>query len=267
MPWLLRALNRTLKFVIVSTGLLILVVQIEAGNAAAFEEQTSDITADCALALEDYPPAIALYRSFLRSHPDDSLAHYHLGFAYGMSGRSSQERSEYLKAARLGLREWDLFLDLGLSYFEQRDYENAIHAFERSVTLGSHHPEARFNLAMAYEQAGRLPDAMREIIASLRMAPSDLDMRNTKAIICAELGDLKCAHDEWALLRQVAPTYAPARTNLAILMAQLRRCPLQLPTRLRYLHWSHRKVGQKFSPCRIDSLRGRGMQFFRANTH
>jgi hypothetical protein len=50
------------------------------------------------------------------------------------------------------------------------------------------------------------------------MAPADLDMRNTKAIICAESGDLKCAHDEWALLLQMAPGYAPARTNLAILM-------------------------------------------------
>jgi hypothetical protein len=78
---------------------------------------------------------------------------------------------------------------------------------------------------MAYEEAGRLPDAMREIIASLRMAPADLDMRNTKAIICAELGDLKCAHDEWALLLQVAPNYAPAQRNLAILMGSVPALP------------------------------------------
>jgi tetratricopeptide (TPR) repeat protein len=144
------AQQNSLKFVVASTGLLILVVQIGAGNAAAFEEQISDITADCALGLEDYPAAIALIAaSFARIRTIPS-AHYHLGFAYGMTGRSWQERSEYLKAVRLGLREWDLFLDLGLSYFEQRDYQNAIHAFETSVTLGSHHPEAHVNLAMAY---------------------------------------------------------------------------------------------------------------------
>jgi hypothetical protein len=76
---------------------------------------------------------------------------------------------------------------------------------------------------------GRLPDAMRGIIASLRMAPADLDMRNTKAIICAELGYLKCAHDEWALLLQVAPNYAPARTNLAILMGSTPALPPSPP--------------------------------------
>jgi hypothetical protein len=71
---------------------------------------------------------------------------------------------------------------------------------------------------MGYEKGDRLDDAMKEIITSLQMAPADLDRRNTKAIIRAESGDLRCAHDEWTLLLQIAPNYAPARTNLAILM-------------------------------------------------
>jgi tetratricopeptide (TPR) repeat protein len=215
---LLRCPIRALKFLTAATALVILLLNIGAGKAAAFEEQICDVSADYALGREDYAASIALHRKFLRSHPDDALAHYHLGFAYGMIGRGSKEVSEYLKAISLGLREWDLFLDLGLAYLDQEDYLNAVKVLKASVSLGPEHPEAHFNLAIAYEKAARLTDAMREIIASLRMAPADLDMRNTKAIICAESGDLKCAHDEWALLLQMAPGYAPARTNLAILM-------------------------------------------------
>jgi tetratricopeptide (TPR) repeat protein len=211
------------------TALLILLLGNGESNAAAFQEQICDITADYALGLEDYGAAIALHRRFLRSHPDKALAHYHLGFAYGMTGRGSEEVSEYLNAVRLGLREWDLFLDLGLAYFDQRDYSNAVNALETSVLLGPDHPESHFNLAIAYEQAGRLRNAMKEIIASLRIAPADLDMRNTKAIICAELGDLRCAHDEWALLIQMAPEYAPARANLAILMGSAREALPLIP--------------------------------------
>jgi hypothetical protein len=40
---------------------------------------------------------------------------------------------------------------------------------------------------------------------------------STKGIICAELGNLVCARDEWAQLVQVAPNYTPARVNLWVL--------------------------------------------------
>src|SRR5439155_17801473 len=93
-----------------------------------------------------------------------------------------------------------------------------ITALERSVSLGPRHSEAHFNLALAYEKADRLNDAMKEIRTSLQLAPADPDMHNAKAIICAESGDLNCAYDEWELLLQTAPNYARARTNLAILM-------------------------------------------------
>jgi Flp pilus assembly protein TadD len=167
--------------------------------------------------VEDYKAAINLHRRFLRLQPDNALAHYHLGFAYGMTGNDSAESREYRKAVALGLRQWSLFLNLGLVYLERNDLANAINALQTSVELGPSHAEAYFNLAIAYEHAGRLHDAMREIVASARIAPEDLDVRNTKAIICAEEGDLRCARDEWASLTQIAPDYLPARANLEIL--------------------------------------------------
>jgi len=212
-----RCRTLTRNILSASIALLVLILISGASTAATPEAQICDINADYALGLENYSEAIALHRKFLLSHSDNALAHYHLGFAYGMTGQGSKEVAEYLKAAGLGLRQWDLFLDLGLAYLDQRDYSKAVNALETSVSLGPQHPEAHFNLAIAYEKADRLSDAMKEITASTRMAPADLDERNMKAIICAELGDMKCAHDEWTALRQVAPNYAPASTNLAIL--------------------------------------------------
>jgi Flp pilus assembly protein TadD len=213
-----RLRNPGLIVIGAAVTLLTILLQFGAGKAAAFEQQICDIEADSALGLENYSAAIALHLKLLRLHPNDALAHYHLGFAYGMIGHDSQEIDEYRKAVQLGLRDWDLYLDLGLAYLEHRDHSDAIKALQRSATLGPRHPEVHFNLAIAYETAGRLGDALREIVAALRLAPADLDTRNTKAIICAELGDLTCAHDEWNLLRQIAPDYAPPRTNLEILM-------------------------------------------------
>jgi hypothetical protein len=63
---------------------------------------------------------------------------------------------------------------------------------------------------------------MKEITVVLQEAPSDVDARNTKAIICADLGDLRCARHEWTLLTRIAPDCVLARTNLAILNGSAR---------------------------------------------
>jgi tetratricopeptide (TPR) repeat protein len=202
---------------IVAIAFVLLLSAIAGSWAAISEDGICDLNADSALGLEDYPAAIALHRKFLRSHKDNALAYYHLGFAYGMTGRTTDEINEYLAAARLGLDKWDLFLNLGLAYLRENDRPKAIDALQIAVLLGPDHPEAHFNLAIAYERSKRLREALQEVTASLLLAPSDPDEHNTKAIICVELGDRVCARDEWAHLVQVAPDYTPARVNLAIL--------------------------------------------------
>ncbi len=192
------------------------VYDVTADQAGAGEE-ICDVAADQKLGLENYPAAIALHQQVIRAHSDNALAHYHLGFAYGMIGRTNSEIDEYLIAARLHLRKWDLFLNLGLAYLNRNDAPDAIEALRTAVTLGGNHPEAHFNLALAYEKGDRWREALTEITATLHLAPDDPDARNTKAIICVETGDLAGARDEWAYLVRVAPDYTPARVNLAIL--------------------------------------------------
>jgi Flp pilus assembly protein TadD len=186
-------------------------------RAAAADSEACNVPADFALGEEDYPTAITLHRNFLISHPDDALAHYHLGFAYGMLGRRADEISEYLAAQRLHLKKWDLFLNLGLAYLEQQQLVNAAGALETAASIGPEHAETHFNLAIVYERQKRLDEALREITVSRRLAPDDPDAANTNAIICAEMGNLACARDIWTHLVQTAPSYAAARANLAML--------------------------------------------------
>lgn len=179
--------------------------------------QACDVAADIALEVGDYPRAIELHSRLLRSGRNNALAHFHLGFAYGMVGRTSEEIEEYRIAMGLGLKTWDLFLNLGLAYYDQHEVANATAAFETAVSLGPEHAETHFNLAVVYERENRLDEALKEIVASLVLAPEDLDAANTDAIICAKMGNLVFARNIWTQLVQAAPDYAPARTNLAVL--------------------------------------------------
>src|SRR6266481_6295691 len=200
-------LSVDLRLHVAAITLALLFPCVTSSWAASSQEEICDVNADFVLGLEDYPAAIALHRKVLQAHNDNALAHYHLGFAYGMTGRAAEEISEYLEAAGLGLNKWDLFLNLGLAYLDQNDWPKAIKRLQTAVLLGPDHPEAHFNLAIAYERRHRLSEALQEITASLHLAPKDPDEHNTKAIICAEAGDFVCARDEWAQLVRVSPDY------------------------------------------------------------
>jgi tetratricopeptide (TPR) repeat protein len=210
-------LRASAKVRILAIALLTFLFGIVPSNAKATDGEICDVTADVALGGEDYPRAIVSHLRLLQSQPNNALAHYHLGFAYGMVGRVQEELAEYQASARLGLKHWDLFLNLGLAYLDRHESAQAREALLTAVLLGPEHAEAHFNLAVAYQSENRLRDALQEIAVARRLAPKDPDAANTNAIICVEMGDIGGARDIWTKLTHLAPDYAPADENLTIL--------------------------------------------------
>ena len=186
-------------------------------RAGGGEQQVCDVAADYALGVEDYSDAIRLHTEVVRERPDDALAHYHLGFAEGMIGDKTAEIREYQRAEELGLRNWDLFLNMGLALLENGDLEAATDSLRRSVLLGENHSESHFNLALVYERRGLLADAEREMLASLRLNPGQPDARNSLGVIYAEEGKNRGASQVWRELAREMPDYEPARRNLELL--------------------------------------------------
>src|SRR5208337_3312619 len=204
-------------------GAAILVLSLSIGcNAIAgrAEEQVCDVRADYSLGVEDYPEAIRLHREVVRKHPDNALAHYHLGFAQGIMGNKTAEISEYQRAEALGLRNWDLFLNLGLAQLENGDLDAAAESLRKAVILGEEHSESHFNLALIDQQRGALADAERETLASLRLKPAQPEARNLLGVIYAQEGKTVRASLVWRELVRELSDYEPARTNLTILSNQ-----------------------------------------------
>ena len=187
--------------------------------AAQLQDQVCDVSADYALGVEDYPEAIRLHQEVLRRHPDDALAHYHLGFAEGMMSERTAEITEYQRAAALGLTSWDLFLNLGLAQFENGDLDGATNSLRRAVHFGEGHFEAHFNLALVDERRGMLAEAEAETLASLRLSPGEIDARNLQGVIDARQGQPARASEIFRQILQEQPDYQPAQDNLRILEA------------------------------------------------
>jgi Tfp pilus assembly protein PilF len=194
------------------------IVLLNVATAEAYAwEPVCNVRADYALGMENYTEAIRLHQEFLISHPGNALAHYHLGFAYGMSGRSEDEIREYQTAVSLGLEDWDLFLNLGIAYLEQGKLNNCIDSLKRGLLIRGEHYELHLDLAIAYERSHRLSEALQEISTALRLNPNDPEVHNMRAAIYAELGDLRRARDEWTRLTHTTPDFVPARDNLDLL--------------------------------------------------
>lgn len=218
-----------LAFVAALVVAMVLAWHTAATAGDAGQAQICDVRADSYLGSENYDQAIKLHERIVVAHPDDALAHYHLGFAFGMVGRHDEELAEYRKAAQLGLRDWDLYVNLGRVYLESQNYPAAIDALSTAVALGPNHPEVHYNLGLAYERRAMLPQAEQEMRAALLLDPNQPETANMLAVICAEEGKRAEARQIWINLIQSRPDFAPARINLAMLNRSDDRPPAPAP--------------------------------------
>ena len=202
---------------------------LSAGHGA--DEGVCDPLADYFLGMEDYPEAIKRHQVVIREHPDNALAHYHLGFAYGAIGDHRREMAEYQKAVDLGLSDWELFLNLGLLDMETGRLDAAGELLRLAALMGPYRPETHFNLGLVYERLGMFQKAEQELLLSLRLDPNQVDARNMLGVIYAEEGNLQRAHEEWTDLVNTNPDFTPARANLAILN-RIERGEIKGPERL-----------------------------------
>lgn len=194
------------------------VIEAEASEAVTSDEnQVCDPVADYYLGMEDYPDAIARHRIVIREHPDNALAHYHLGFAYGMTGHHTLELRQYREAIELGLSDWQLFVNLGIVYLAEGRASDATEVMRLATLLGPLQPATHLNLGLAYERRAEYADAEQEILLSLSLDPNQVDARNTLGLLYAEEGRYKLAREEWSELLAADPDYTPARKNLEIL--------------------------------------------------
>jgi Flp pilus assembly protein TadD len=180
-------------------------------------DQVCDPVADYYLGMEDYPAAIRLHLAVIRAHPDNALAHYHLGFAYGAIGDHRRELYQYQQAISLGLSDWQLFLNMGLAYMEAGRMTDAVDMLQLATLVAPDQSETHFDLGLAYERRRMLAQAEREMLLALELNPAELGARNTLGLIYAEEGRLALARAEWSGLLIADPEYKPARENLAIL--------------------------------------------------
>ena len=180
---------------------------------------TCDEEADRALSQGDLEAGIRLHESFLRSHPDNALALYHLGYAYGQAGDHEREIACYERAEELGFSDGGLFFNLGMAYGETGRVRKAVNAFGRAVQADARNADYRMGLGLALQEAGDLEGALHAFGKAVGLDPSLADARWYAARLLTRMGHYEEAEVRLRELLEIDPQYPLARDLLQRLEA------------------------------------------------
>ena len=185
-----------------------------------------DPEADAPLLRGEWNEAVRLHRALIEKQPTNGRGHYHLGYALGQLGQFSEEIAAYREAVRLGLREGNLFYNLGLALATAlEDHDGAIAAFQVGLRLAPDDPEMWYNLGVAYLSKRDFPRARDAFQATLVRDPDYVEARNNLAHALLGLGDRAGARAAWETILRRDPGNLAARINLRLLDQQGGQAP------------------------------------------
>jgi tetratricopeptide (TPR) repeat protein len=101
--------------------------------------------------------------------PTNAGAEYVLGELARQDSQWSDAIAHFTRATKLDTTFGDAYLGLGVSLISTKQFSEAVPPLETAVKLEPRNPAAHYNLAMAYNRAGRKQDADREFAIHRQM--------------------------------------------------------------------------------------------------
>lgn len=105
--------------------------------------------------------------------PSNAGAEYVLGELARQDSQWPEAIAHFSRAAKLDAGFGDAYLGLGVSLISAKQFSEAVPPLETAVKLEPRNPAAHYNLAMAYNRAGRKQDADREFAVHRQMTQKD----------------------------------------------------------------------------------------------
>jgi tetratricopeptide (TPR) repeat protein len=118
--------------------------------------------------------AIRLYQESLTLYPT-AEAHTFLGWAYSFQGRLDEAIAECHKAIAVDPEFGNPYNDIGVYLIERGDLDGAVPWLERAKQAPRYEPRhfPYMNLGRVYLRRGQWQEALRELEAAARLAPTD----------------------------------------------------------------------------------------------
>jgi len=170
--------------------------------------------ADEAMKRHDYQEAIRLHQEILETEPDNALALYHLGYAYGQLADHEREVCFYERAVALGYTEGNIFFNLGMAYGELNRIVEAVGVFQKALQLDPNSADNHFGLALAYQRGVKDRQAEEEFLKAIELDPVHVDARLYLSMLYADRGEMQKAAAQLREILKLDPSNSGAREFL-----------------------------------------------------
>lgn len=180
-------------------------------NMPQTEVWTCDNNADTALKKQDYDASIRLHERFLKAHPGNLVALYHLGYGYGQIGNHEKEVFYYEKSLAMGFHIPAIYFNLGMAYGELDRMVDSIKTFKKGITANPGNSDNHFGLGLAYQRIFAHDLAEEEFLEAIGIDPEHLEARLSLGILYTDMGKYEKAEEQFSKVLEFDPDNETAR--------------------------------------------------------
>jgi tetratricopeptide (TPR) repeat protein len=132
--------------------------------------------------------------------------------------------------AAAGRRSWVVFaaLALGLGMLTARrngDYRSELTIWSDTVAKRPDSARARNGMALALDHAGRIPEAIQQFEAALRLIPGDVEVRDNLGVTLEHAGRIAEAIQHYETALRLKPNFPDAHSNLGNALLRTGKVP------------------------------------------
>lgn len=178
---------------------------------------------------EEYEEAMRHFETAAELGPHFIEAHANIGNVHMKQNNIDAAIAAY-EAAKEAIPEENLAADdlipyyyLGQLYGVRRNSQKSIEAFEEAADRGAQFPEPHQNLALAYQNYHKIPQAMASYERAIEVDPSYIPARYNLAALTATEGDLQTAVYHLEIIMRHNPDYKKTREHLTEMKRRLQQ--------------------------------------------
>ncbi len=133
-----------------------------------------------------------------------------MGLALKLKDQLPDAVAEFKKAAALDPNQADIHYTLGVTLWQQGDFDQAANALRAAIQAKPDYAEAHYTLGTVLKQQGKLQEAADSLREAIRLQPDFAGAHTTLAAILRQMGDTEGAAREGRLGAQISAD----KTNL-----------------------------------------------------
>lgn len=163
----------------------------------------------------DFEQAARIYKSLLKTEPEDLDLLSSLGNLYVKSGEDEKALPYFNEVIRLAPNDADALNALGAIYRRQKKYSESISVLERAIAADEKNIQAFYNLGFTYKLMGNHDDAIRCFTTVVDANPGDVLAFNHIGSIYAKKKQHRDAVSSYLRGLKIDPNHPILHLNLA----------------------------------------------------